>query len=202
MNLLIVGGFLGSGKTSILLKLARYIAGENPEYMSKVVIVENEIGEISVDDKVLSGFGAYSVTNKFSGCVCCTMSGELVSGLNQIQKDMNPELIILEATGVAFPHNIRETVKYSIPDANCRVCCVTDAKRWNRLLIPMGNLLPDQLDSADVILINKVDTVPSETVDAVEQSIRQFNDTARYFRISAASEIAPEVFEAVLGERG
>ncbi|NLW70092.1 MAG: hypothetical protein GX061_03325 [Eubacteriaceae bacterium] len=71
-----------------MLKLARYIAGENPDYISKV-IVEKEIGEKSVEDKVPSGFGTYSVTYMFSGCVCYA-------------QNMNPELIISEATGVTF----------------------------------------------------------------------------------------------------
>ena len=86
-----------------------------------------------------------------------------------------------------------------MPDLECRVCCVTDAKRWNRLLIPMGNLLPDQLDRADVIIINKVDKVDQDEADKVEQSIRQFNDTAVFFRICANEPIYTKVFETMLG---
>ena len=199
MKLLIMGGFLGSGKTSVLLQLAKYLSAKSPGGDVQVVIIENEIGEVGVDDKVLSGNGSYSVTNMFSGCVCCTMSGELVSGLNKIKREIDPQLVILETTGVAFPHNIRETIQYSMPDLECRVCCVTDAKRWNRLLIPMGNLLPDQLDRADVIIINKVDKVDQAEADQVEQSIRKFNDTAVFFRICANETIDTKVFEAMLG---
>ncbi|MBF7097419.1 GTP-binding protein [Alkalibacter mobilis] len=133
MKILILGGFLGSGKTSILMQLAKYIVGDDLHHLSKVVIVENEIGEISVDDKMISS-GGYEVANIFSGCVCCTMSGELILGLHKIINDLDPEIIIMEATGVAYPHNIRETIENSMNDMECTVTCVTDAKRWLRLL--------------------------------------------------------------------
>ena len=197
MKILILGGFLGSGKTSVVIQLAKYILGSNPENKTKVVILENEIGEVSIDDKLLRGSG-YEVANMFSGCVCCTMAGELVIGLHNIIRDFNPELIIMEATGVAYPDNIRETIEQSLPDADCSITCITDAKRWKRLFRPMEMLLKGQLDAADVILINKTDLVDGDTLDEVEASIRTFNDMAQYFRISAAEPIDTAVFEAVL----
>ncbi|HAA37836.1 MAG TPA: cobalamin biosynthesis protein P47K [Firmicutes bacterium] len=199
MKIVILGGFLGSGKTSVVIQLAKYVVGDNPEQATKVVIIENEIGAVSIDDKVLRA-GGYEVQNMFSGCVCCTMSGELVLGLHNIIRDLNPELIIMEATGVAYPHNIRETILRSLPDLDCRVTCVTDAQRWKRLLKPMEMLLKDQLDSAEVILINKVDLVDAETLAEVEASIKTFNDQAQFFRISALEEIPAAVFAAMLGE--
>lgn len=198
MKILILGGFLGSGKTSVVLQLAKYIVGNNSENATKVVILENEIGEVSIDDKVLQG-GGYEVANMFSGCVCCTMSGELVIGLYNIIRDFDPELIIMEATGVAYPHNIRETIAQSMPNVHCDVTCVTDAKRWKRLLRPMEMLLKDQLNAADVILINKVDMVDKDTLAEVEASIKTFNDNATFFKISATEQIETKIFDAMLG---
>jgi len=198
MKILILGGFLGSGKTSVVIQLARYIVGNNPENATKVVIIENEIGEVSIDDKVLRGDG-YEVANMFSGCVCCTMSGELVIGLHNIMRDFNPKLIIMEATGVAYPHNIRETITQSMPNVDCVVTCITDAKRWKRLIRPMEMLLKDQLYTADVILINKVDLVDESTLAEVETSIKTFNDIANFFKISAEKQIDTKVFDAMLG---
>lgn len=197
MKISILGGFLGSGKTSVILQLAKYIVGNNIEKATKVVILENEIGEISIDDKLLRNDG-YEVANMFSGCICCTMSGELVIGLHNIIRDFNPELIIMEATGVAYPHNIRETINRSIPDVECIVTCVTDAKRWKRLINPMEMLLKDQLTASDVILINKIDMVDKDTLAEVEASIRTFNDEANFFNISAAEQIDIEIFDAML----
>jgi G3E family GTPase len=197
MNVIILGGFLGSGKTSIILQLARHLIGDTSTDATKVVILENEIGEVSVDDQVLANNG-YAVENLFSGCVCCTMSGELILGLHQIIRDFNPEVIIMEASGVAFPENIRKTISRSLPELSCRITCVADAKRWQRLLLPMEMLLKDQLDAADVILINKIDTVDVDTLLAVEASIRNFNNSAQFFKLSASQTIDPEIFEAML----
>jgi len=198
MKILILGGFLGSGKTSVVVQLAKYMVGNNTENASKVVIIENEIGEVSIVDKVLRGDG-YEVANMFSGCVCCTMSGELVIGLHNIMRDFNPKLIIMEATGVAYPHNIRETITQSMPNVDCVVTCITDAKRWKRLIRPMEMLLKDQLYAADVILINKVDLVDESTLAEVETSIKTFNDIANFFKISAEKQIDIKVFDAMLG---
>ena len=77
MKMIIMGGFLGAGKTSLVLQMARYLAGRNPDKQAKVVILENEIGEVSIDDKILKS-GGFEVQTMFSGCVCCTMAGELM----------------------------------------------------------------------------------------------------------------------------
>ena len=88
MKFLIVGGFLGSGKTSFILNLAKYMV--NVRGIQKVAILENEIGEVGVDDKVLRGSG-YQVKGMFSGCVCCTMAGELPINVRMIQHDYDPQ---------------------------------------------------------------------------------------------------------------
>jgi G3E family GTPase len=198
MKIIIFGGFLGSGKTSVVIQLAKHLIGDNLENQTKVVILENEIGDVGIDDKLLKSSG-YEVENLFSGCVCCTLSGELVLGIHRIQKDFNPDTIILEATGVAFPDNIRETIQKSMPEIECRVICLTDAKRWMRLLKPMEMLLNDQLNAADAILLNKINLVDDETVMAVEESIRTFNDEAVIYKINAMETIHPEIIETIIG---
>ena len=197
MKVIILGGFLGSGKTSVLLQLAGHLVGDQPTTATRVVILENEIGEVSVDDSLLKRNG-YQVTNLFSGCVCCTMSGELILNLRKIRDDFSPELVIMEATGVAFPDNIRQTINQSLPELEVTVTCITDAKRWLRLLRPMEMLLEGQLAAADVILINKIDLVDSQTLAEVETSIRTFNNRAEFLKISAAQPIDPHIWGAIL----
>jgi G3E family GTPase len=199
MKIIVLGGFLGSGKTSVLLQLAKHIIGNDPIHPSKVVIIENEIGDISVDGRMLSS-GGYEVANLFSGCVCCTMSGELVVGLYNVIRDFQPEYILLEGTGVAYPDNIRTTILQSMKDMPIQVTCVIDAKRWLRLVRPMEMLLKDQLTNADVILLNKVDEVDADILSEVERSVRTFNDTAAYFAVSANQSLSSEVLEAIIGK--
>jgi G3E family GTPase len=203
MKVILVGGFLGSGKTTLVLQLAKYLVGENPGAAAKVVIIENEIGEVGIDDRVLQGAG-YRVQGLFSGCVCCTLSGELVLTLGQLLEDslpgggpLAPEYIIMEATGVAFPLSIKEVLKEAFPGLDCSICCVADASRWQRLALSMGNILKHQLDGADMILINKIDTIDENTLAAVDSSIRTLNPNARYFHLSGLNPVDSGVWAAL-----
>lgn len=200
MNIIILGGFLGSGKTSVLVQLARHIVGDEPLHPSKVVIIENEIGEISVDGQMLAS-GGYQVANLFSGCVCCTMSGELMVGLYNVIRDFQPEYILLEGTGVAYPDNIRTTILQSMPDTPVQVTCVIDAKRWLRLVRPMEMLLKDQLTNADVILLNKADSVDPQVLSQVEASVRTYNNDADFYSVSAHDAISASILDALLNAK-
>lgn len=195
MNMIIIGGFLGAGKTSLVLQMAKYLVGEDPQRQSKVVILENEIGEVSIDDKVLESCG-FKVETMFSGCVCCTMAGELVSNVYQVMENMNPDWIIMEATGVAYPLRIKENLEHSL-QLECRIFCVADAKRWMRLQVAMPAFMHDQLDGAEVIFINKIDAVDDKQLREVEESIRGFGTEAKCHYISAAKGIQEDVWREV-----
>ena len=199
MKMILIGGFLGSGKTSLILQMARYLAGDPEAPASQVVILENEIGEVSIDDKVLKEVG-FEVETMFSGCVCCTMSGELVANVCRIRDRLDPDWIIMEASGVAYPQNIRENLEKTVDMEMCRIFCVADAKRWTRLKRVLEAFIRDQLERADVIFINKTDEVSEEAADQVEESIRGFWKTAKCFRVSAACGISRSVWEEVFAE--
>ena len=194
MKFLIVGGFLGSGKTSFIIKLAQYMMEK--QGIQKIVVLENEIGEIGVDDKILRGSG-YQVRGMFSGCVCCTMSGELPINVRMIQKDLDPEWIIMEATGVAFPDSIKQNLLKTL-DIHAQIVCVADAQRWEKLVKPLGHLLPLQLKEADFVLLNKVDLVDERELEAASESIRSINDQTSFACISTATGIPDEVFQRIL----
>ena len=106
MKIHIIGGFLGSGKTTLIITMAeRYI-----EKGLKVAILENEAGEIGVDGAVLKnrGLDAVELTN---GCICCTLTGTLQSTMRNIERDIDPDILIIEPTGLALPHKVAEMVK-------------------------------------------------------------------------------------------
>lgn len=193
MKLIIMGGFLGAGKTSIVLQMAKYLTDRTAENPRKVVLLENEIGEVSIDDKMLKTTG-FKVETLFSGCVCCTLSGELVTNVHHIMKELNPDYIIMEATGVAYPLKIKENLQHSL-NIKCLICGVADAKRWNRLAGPMGIFLNEQLKDADFILINKIDAIDSETLNEVTVSVRNYNNSAKLHQISAIRGIEDSVWE-------
>jgi G3E family GTPase len=87
MKILLLGGFLGSGKTSILLQLAKHIiAKEGKTGSTTVMIIENEIGDVGVDDKLLTSQGL-AVKELFSGCACCTSTGDLLMDIKKIRDE-------------------------------------------------------------------------------------------------------------------
>lgn len=196
MKILLVGGFLGSGKTSFILQLAHYMVEKMG--IGNIAILENEIGELSIDDKLIKGSG-FNVRSLFSGCVCCSLAGELPEAVYRIEKEIGPEWLLMEATGLAFPDSIRDNLEDNL-GISCRICCLADAKRWERIVQAMNELVSDQIASADVVLINKVDLVDEETMRSVEESVRSINKKA-YVSLMCAGDVIPEgIFEKVLQE--
>ena len=197
MKILILGGFLGAGKTSVLLQLAHYIVdGSKSESETKIAIIENEIGEIGIDDKIL-GTGDYSVTGLFAGCVCCSLTGSLVSALRDIEAKQNPDWVIIEATGVAYPAKIKEEVN-RICDYPTGVACIVDAQRFKTLIKILAPMIEGQLEGADAVLINKIDKVDAEELDFVKKQLREYNADIKILSVSAKDGIDASVWEDIL----
>jgi len=190
LKIIILGGFLGSGKTSFLIQLARFLAKNG-----KVAIIENEIGEAGIDDKVLRGSG-YNVSNLFAGCVCCSLTGELIASIKNMKENMNPEWLIIEATGVAYPGSIRKSILEEL-ESDSFILTVADAKRWNRLVNAMETLVSGQLEDSNLILLNKVDLVTAIELKLVKESILNFNKDLEIVTISAIQDIDQYVFEYI-----
>jgi len=194
MNFLIVGGFLGSGKTSFIIHLAKHLVESRG--IRNVAILENEIGQVGIDDQLLRSTG-YEVKGLFSGCVCCTMAGELLVNVRMLQRDLDPDWIIMEATGVAMPDNIQESLKDKL-DIDAQVVCLADARRWRKLLRAMENVITMQLKGAHKILINKKDLVSEEELEWICQSVTSFQPTAQVETISASETIPEAILDSIV----
>lgn len=193
---------MGSGKTTALMQLARYLVGasdgaSDAGRANKVVILENEVGEIGIDDQFLRS-GGFTVNNLFAGCACCTVSGELVISVDRIMRDMDPAWLIIETTGIAYPGLMRENLKSAL-GIDSRICVLADAARWRRLRVPMENLLSGQIICSDIVLINKSDLAGEEELNDMELDIREFRPDVPIKRISAQSEVPTEVWRTVAG---
>ena len=198
MKVIILGGFLGSGKTTALMQLARYLAGaSDPKREYKVVILENEVGEVGIDDQFLRG-GGFTVNNLFAGCACCTVSGELITSVKRIADEMDPEWLIVETTGIAYPGLMRDNLKGAL-NLESRVCVLADAQRWKRLLVPLENLIRGQIECADAVIINKIDLSTEESLQSIERDILGFGKNVPIVRISALDEIQQEVWHLITG---
>jgi len=198
LNVLIFGGFLGSGKTTALMQLARYIVeNSKTDNPNKVMIIENEIGEVGIDDAFLRG-GGFRVDNLFAGCACCTVSGELVTAVLRIRKQYDPEWVIVETTGLAYPRRIQENLLETMK-SKARIAVLVDASRWRRLHIPMESLFSGQIVGSDAVVINKCDLVEEAVADSVETDVLAYDPAVQVFRISALDPINEHVWKGVLG---
>ena len=198
MRILVLSGFLGSGKTSLLMGLARFLAKDADEKdPPRVIILENEAGAQGVDDTLLRSQG-FQVENLFAGCACCTVGSELIQSISYIEEKFAPDWLILETTGLAYPGLIRDNLLAAC-QKTCRICTVVDAQRFHRILKPMEALLQGQISCADVVLINKTDLADEQTIQSCERIVRQMNESAIRLRACAADDRQDAVWAAVLG---
>ena len=140
MYVYIMGGFLGSGKTTLLMKLASMYTKRG----LKTALVVNESGSVGVDGATLKAEG-YDAVELPDGCICCSLSGTLQSALKNIKKDIDPDIIIIEPTGLALPHKVKDLVRVSMIDDDgtfiIGVAVLQDAD-------VQGRLHPDQQDGS------------------------------------------------------
>ena len=158
MKILLFGGFLGSGKTTIIRAfIDAIVAGE----LGTIAIIENEIGEVGVDDTLLKE-GSLEVKPLFGGCVCCEISGSLVVAVGEIHQQVNPDWLIIELTGVAELSNVKEVLSdYSVIELDTAAIAVVDGSRWHRLQI-IGDFMRDQIMGCDMIIVNKLDLLTDD----------------------------------------
>jgi G3E family GTPase len=129
----------------------------------------------------------------FAGCACCTGGADLMSDIRSIRETMDPEWIIIEATGVAYPLEIKNNVEmcFSVP---VKIMAMADAGRWKRLHSYMPQLIEAQVDSADCILLNKVDLVDAETAETIAGELHAYNPKAELHKVVANKPIDDSIW--------
>lgn len=197
MKIIVLGGFLGAGKTTVLLQLAHLIADGDTGDRIPLVILENEIGEVSVDSAMLGGF---EVRELFAGCICCTLAGDLNSTIREIQETCDPKYVLVETTGMAQPGKVVETIgQYARNVENIAVLVLADAGRWEELMGFMDVFIEKQMESADCILLNKTDLVSGETVEKIQSEIKNMNPSVTIYPVCARESIEKELLEFLGG---
>ncbi|MGW8320263.1 MAG: GTP-binding protein [Thermodesulfobacteriota bacterium] len=185
MRLLLISGFLGSGKTTLLLEIARRLAADS----GKIAIIENEVGEVGIDGQYLRREGL-EVQEMFGGCICCTLSVDLVTTLKKLHQSVGPARVILEATGVARPGDIVPTVRRYAPMVDeIQVLVLLDGPRYEMLLEVMNPLVTAQIGAADIAVINKIDEMDEAGIDRVRRSVNDLNEKTRVVAISAEQQV-------------
>lgn len=168
MYVYILGGFLGSGKTTLLMD----IAGMYAKRGEKTAILVNESGQVGVDGATLRAQG-YDAMELPNGCICCSLSGTLQSALKNIKADIDPDIIIIEPTGLALPHKVQELVHVAQIDADeIHIIGVADVQRFDDLIKKKENFFKMQMNKADFILVNKMDLAKPGQLDEIEKYLR------------------------------
>ncbi|MBP5685564.1 MAG: GTPase [Candidatus Methanomethylophilaceae archaeon] len=169
MHVFRVGGFLGSGKTTMLLKLAKVYVDKG----LKTAIIVNESGEVGVDGATIKAEG-YNATELPEGCICCTLVGTLQATLRNIKRDLDPDILIIEPTGLALPHKVKQFVHTAMIDEDsCSIIGLADVERFDILLEKKEEFYKMQMSGADLVLINKVDLAQPGQVDHIRQWFAQ-----------------------------
>jgi G3E family GTPase len=185
MKLLIIAGFLGSGKTTLLLEVAQRLVA----VPQKIAIIENEVGEIGIDGKYLHEEGL-QVQELFGGCICCTLSADLVSVLQKVEDLFKPAVTIIEPTGLASPGDVLTTVRSCAPIVtDIKLVVIVDATRYKMLYEMLTPLITTQIQLADIVVINKIDRVDGTDIDLIRKNVNQLNPRAKVSAISVEKKI-------------
>lgn len=184
MQLIVVSGMLGVGKTSVVIGFLEIFQGMG----KKVAIIENDVGTVSVDSELLKKDGM-EVMDLQNGCICCTLKMDLLEGMLKIQNQYNPDIVILEPTGIANPVDLLSVVKEyrELKMEKLTVLSVIDAQRFEIMKKVYSRPISHHLEIADLVLINKVDAIPAEKIPSVEEGVRSFGYKGKMIHICADS---------------
>ncbi len=171
-KLIILTGFLGSGKTSFLNHFVEYQAERN----AFVAIVQNEIGAKNLDTHLLGQH--YAVTEMDEGCICCTLAGNLKLALSEIVSGFQPDFVVVETTGLANPANFLTEISELDDQLDfCSITTVVDAVQGLSTLEKYG-VAREQVLLSDVILLNKADEIPAAALASLQQELSTLNPLA------------------------
>ena len=170
----IFSGFLGAGKTTLIKKLLKEAyAGE------KVVLIENEFGEIGIDGGFLKDAGI-EITEMNSGCICCSLVGDFSKALAQVFETYNPDRVIIEPSGVGKLSDVIKAVR-GVETETARLNCYTtvvDAGKCKMYMKNFGEFFNDQIEHASTVVLSHTDVVKAEKTEEAVKLVREHNADA------------------------
>ena len=172
----IFSGFLGAGKTTLIKKLIKEAyAGE------KLVLIENEFGEIGIDGGFLQEAGV-NITEMNSGCICCSLVGDFSQALKKVSAEYAPDRIIIEPSGVGkLSDVIKAVASANLDNAKLNAfCTVVDASKCKMYMKNFGEFFNDQVENAGCIVLSHADKTAEDKLAQAVQMLREKNLTASF----------------------
>ena len=167
----IVSGFLGAGKTTLIKKLLKEaFAGE------KLVLIENEFGEIGVDGGFLKEAGI-EITEMNSGCICCSLVGDFGTALKEVLEKYSPDRVIIEPSGVGKLSDVVKAVEAVGEKVNSSVT-VVDGQKCNMYMKNFGEFFNNQIENAGTIVISRTQKMKEDKLEKCVAQIKEKNERA------------------------
>ena len=170
----VFSGFLGAGKTTLIKKLIKEAYGGE-----KLVLIENEFGEIGVDGGFMKEAGI-TVNELNSGCICCSLVGDFAEALKKVVDELHPDRILIEPSGVGKLSDVVRAVERA-DLADCKInslTAVVDANKCKIYMKNFGEFFNDQIESAACIVFSHVDVASAEKLATALKLVREHNPGA------------------------
>ena len=192
----VYSGFLGAGKTTLIKKMiSESYAGQ------KLVLIENEFGEIGIDGGFLQDAGI-NITEMNSGCICCSLVGDFGKALTQVIEQYYPDRIVIEPSGVGKLSDVVAAVEKVTNDTvvlDCTVA-VVDAGKVKVYMKNFGEFYNNQIETADTIILSRTDSIPQQKLDNAVALLRQHNAEATIVTTPWDQITGSQLMEAMEGK--
>lgn len=171
----IVSGFLGAGKTTLIKKLLKEALAD-----TKVVLIENEFGEIGIDGGFLKEAGI-EIKEMNSGCICCSLVGDFGTSLKEVLDTYAPERILIEPSGVGKLSDVMKAVQDVVSEAEVELnsaVAVVDASKCKMYIKNFGEFFINQIENAGTIILSRTSKISEEKLAVCVAMIREHNEKA------------------------
>ena len=193
----VVSGFLGAGKTTLIKKLLKEALQD-----SKVVLIENEFGEIGIDGGFLKESGI-EIKEMNSGCICCSLVGDFGASLKEVLATYSPERILIEPSGVGKLSDVVRAVENVAGDLDVKInsaVVVVDVTKCKMYIKNFGEFFVNQIEHAGTIILSRTDKVTPEKVEECVELLRQYNPSAAMITTPLDQLDGRSVLETIEGD--
>ena len=192
----IFSGFLGAGKTTLIKKMiAESYKGQ------KLVLIENEFGEIGIDGGFLQDSGI-NITEMNSGCICCSLVGDFGKALKKVIAEYHPDRILIEPSGVGKLSDVIAAVSKVTNDEVTLgyTVAVVDASKVKVYMKNFGEFYNNQIETASTIILSRTDSIPQSKLDAAVAMLREHNSVATIVTTPWSELTGEQLIEALEGK--